>query len=811
MKKLIYIFLFFTVSLSAQTPWAADSFDIIFEQDFNDDTEGPYLDADYNGDWWEETSPSLDLDWTSIYNYNGNKAMRWDYANWSSHLWSSFDPAYGDYPLPTNWPFLAVNGIGGVDEDNIQWGGRKGTQGDKFYSYFNAAHEEFDEIYMSYDVMFKPDFWFAASGKIPGLMNSPYYLGVDPTQGSRGGLSWKGPYNDNSRPDYTDGRFSMYIYDHNRVCGPGEVPWVDDCAPAIPYTITVHDPYSSDQYFRINPSTEKWIHVTLRQVLNSPLTENNGRYEVFINGRLMESFGQAHWREVAGARFNIARMYTQFGGEGVQFHTLREEWIMIDNVKIWRYADNVVGVRRGTGSSGTNAELHLPLSWSNTTATWDDESPVIAPPIPDQSILSGETFDAIPLDNNVSDNQDADADLTWSYSGDDGLTVDITDRVATITYAEGWTGAEAITFEVEDTDTNTDNDVAVFRVRDVSVLPDYQAILINLFRYDDDQPSSTLNGEVWNHFNGETDNDVDQIHQLYNTEGTNYGFTLNVDSVSAGEVYSHSTGYYLGDVYNDSCEATHWRVDGAVGYLSIDGFTVDNEYSLKVYSSALWASGNTEVTFLDTAKTATTPDNVTLLEWRWTAENTSEVLSWEGLTYYGYINVIEINEWFEDTDIPDEDLTLTDTIQAEWACEFSENAVTDAGGEYIGQEVVISTPDTAWFEICNVDFGDGGWEQVGFNTSTYMSNTGMGLKIDSNTADSIAYVILENTDLYSNYVTNYTPLFEDITGVHDVFIQGYNNQSACDYIVFSQSTPPSGPTIRHRGRLCKYLGNLLKR
>ena len=187
MKKLIYIFLFFTVSLSAQTPWAADSFDIIFEQDFNDDTEGPYLDADYNGDWYQETSPSLDLDWTSIYNYNGNKAMRWDYANWSSHLWSSFDPAYGDYPLPTYWPFLAVNGIGGVDEDNIQWGGRKGTQGDKFYSYFNAAHEEFDEIYMSYDVMFKPDFWFAASGKIPGLMNSPYYLGVDPTQGTSPG------------------------------------------------------------------------------------------------------------------------------------------------------------------------------------------------------------------------------------------------------------------------------------------------------------------------------------------------------------------------------------------------------------------------------------------------------------------------------------------------------------------------------------------------------------------------------------------------------------------------------------------------
>lgn len=90
----------------------------------------------------------------------------------------------------------------------------------------------------------------------------------------------------------------------------------------------------------------------------------------------------------------------------------------------------------------------------STTATYSisavNDPPSIAE-IPEQIINSGWTFPALQLDEYVFDPDHADADLTWGYSGNTRLTVEITDRVATVTVPSlVWEGSEEITFEATD-------------------------------------------------------------------------------------------------------------------------------------------------------------------------------------------------------------------------------------------------------------------------------------------------------------------------------------------------------------------------
>jgi len=86
-------------------------------------------------------------------------------------------------------------------------------------------------------------------------------------------------------------------------------------------------------------------------------------------------------------------------------------------------------------------------------------SPPVVSNIPDQTILEGASFAQINLDNYVTDVEDPDDDIDWSYSGNTGLLVSIVNRVATIsTPSSNWYGVETITFTAEDTGGLTDSD-----------------------------------------------------------------------------------------------------------------------------------------------------------------------------------------------------------------------------------------------------------------------------------------------------------------------------------------------------------------
>ncbi|MCK4606240.1 MAG: hypothetical protein KAU35_02970, partial [candidate division Zixibacteria bacterium] len=93
-----------------------------------------------------------------------------------------------------------------------------------------------------------------------------------------------------------------------------------------------------------------------------------------------------------------------------------------------------------------------------------NDAPVVSD-IPDQTIAEGSSFATISLDDYVSDVDNTDAEMTWTYAGNTELLVDITNRVATITTpSPTWNGSETITFRATDPSLLFDSDPATITV-----------------------------------------------------------------------------------------------------------------------------------------------------------------------------------------------------------------------------------------------------------------------------------------------------------------------------------------------------------
>jgi len=113
--------------------------------------------------------------------------------------------------------------------------------------------------------------------------------------------------------------------------------------------------------------------------------------------------------------------------------------------------------------------------WDDDPATFTvtnvNDAPVVTD-IPSQTITEGSTFATINLDNYVSDIDNPDSSMTWTYSGNVELTVSIVNRVATITTPNAdWNGAETITFRATDPGGLWDDDPATFTVTAVNDPP----------------------------------------------------------------------------------------------------------------------------------------------------------------------------------------------------------------------------------------------------------------------------------------------------------------------------------------------------
>ncbi|MHB0988795.1 MAG: tandem-95 repeat protein [Bellilinea sp.] len=117
------------------------------------------------------------------------------------------------------------------------------------------------------------------------------------------------------------------------------------------------------------------------------------------------------------------------------------------------------------GSSNSNtATVTLTINSIN-------DAPVVTG-IPDQTIGEGASFTTIDLNTYVSDVDNTDAEMAWSYSGNSELTVGIVAGVATITKPNAdWNGAETITFRATDPGALFGEDGAIFTVTAVNDAP----------------------------------------------------------------------------------------------------------------------------------------------------------------------------------------------------------------------------------------------------------------------------------------------------------------------------------------------------
>ncbi|MFH1072290.1 MAG: PKD domain-containing protein, partial [Nanoarchaeota archaeon] len=97
-------------------------------------------------------------------------------------------------------------------------------------------------------------------------------------------------------------------------------------------------------------------------------------------------------------------------------------------------------------------------------AVHQNEPPVLQG-IPDQTIASGEQFQIFDLDDYASDPDNSDAELHYSFSGNNQMQVHIDEyNKVSLSYPIGYIGSETITFKATDPDGLYDTDSVVFKI-----------------------------------------------------------------------------------------------------------------------------------------------------------------------------------------------------------------------------------------------------------------------------------------------------------------------------------------------------------
>ncbi len=121
----------------------------------------------------------------------------------------------------------------------------------------------------------------------------------------------------------------------------------------------------------------------------------------------------------------------------------------------------------------TNTASGLPSNAMVGGFLYEPSTVPVVSDIPDQTIPEGSSFASIKLDDYVADPDNADNEISWSYSGNVDLSVNINvNRIAAIQIpGPDWFGSETITFRATDPDSQFAEDAAVFTVTSVNDPP----------------------------------------------------------------------------------------------------------------------------------------------------------------------------------------------------------------------------------------------------------------------------------------------------------------------------------------------------
>jgi chitodextrinase len=253
----------------------------------------------------------------------------------------------------------------------------------------------YDEIYLTYSIMFKPGFEPVLGGKIPGL---------------EGGLTKSGTAG-NGPPDWDDGFGGSLMFKQ----GPSPVFYIYHHDMPGLYGETRGWGYTFDV------STDIWYDITFRIVMNTatatelggPDGLNDGIMEGFVNGILYGSWTNLRLRNLYDIGIDHARIQGFFGGGDSDWATIRDEWMLIDNVFVWKYSnqflENNPSVKRGIQANPMRGEILTPrdVDWSGGVIPSPDDT---EPP-------------SVPNGLHAIDSTDSSITIAWEASQDNvGVT-----------------------------------------------------------------------------------------------------------------------------------------------------------------------------------------------------------------------------------------------------------------------------------------------------------------------------------------------------------------------------------------------------
>ena len=208
---------------------------------------------------------------------------------------------------------------------------------------------------------------------------------------------------------------------------------------------------------------------------------------------------------ITGAGFDPGGVYVDIGGAGL------DSLVVVSPYEITGLTP--IGTVGPVDVEVTNIASGLPSEPLIGGFTYFAAFPPVVDDIPDQTVVEGSIFSSIKLDDYVADGDHADSEISWSYSGNNELSVSINvNRRATIQVPhEEWNGSETIIFRATDPDSLFDEDTATFTItayNDPPIMTDipdqaiigsgsFAAISLDDYVDDPDHPDSVM---IWNYW-----------------------------------------------------------------------------------------------------------------------------------------------------------------------------------------------------------------------------------------------------------------------------------------------------------------------
>jgi len=333
MKKILIIILLLVPIISFGQN-SLDDLDVIFQNDFEQNTLGNYEYSEFIFDWYTKWG----------FTYPG-----WNTRQSTTDIIQDDDPDDSTKVLKGYYP---------IDEFGST------NTGFNWWVYLNDGY---DELYFSYDLYFMPEFQPQLGGKIPGIMGG-YPYSAKPYDGTDY-LSASMMFSQSCRIQF----YSAYVDAKANPSGALDTYyWGYDGYPEdywLPSSLVIE--YAKGTFAYVTPG--EWHNITYRVVLNTvtgSVGDYNGILEGYFDGELYLQISNMQWRHTTDLQIDIIKFYTFFGGDDEDWAVPINEWALFDNVLLYTYKTDSIEVPRDNYLSPTDRTINY---WRNFGA--EEEPP----------------------------------------------------------------------------------------------------------------------------------------------------------------------------------------------------------------------------------------------------------------------------------------------------------------------------------------------------------------------------------------------------------------------------------------------------